>query len=150
MLNMDISDVSFTSFSTGFSEDAGYVVDPKSDEKRVFIPSPPTEYITKINPRPGVILLTESAITPDNADLDALKAYAKDKKLFLACPNDISIESLKATYEWMMSHAKTLNIDKNDFRIMYQGTKAEADDFVEYAADELDADLADAEEFILA
>ena len=39
-------------------EGLGTVVDPESETKEVFIPSPPTMATLKINPRPVVIYVT--------------------------------------------------------------------------------------------
>ena len=39
-------------------EGLGYFIDPESDTKQVFIPSPPTMATVKINPRPGIIYVT--------------------------------------------------------------------------------------------
>ena len=35
-------------------EGLGYIVDPESDTKQVFIPSPPTMTTVKTNPRSGI------------------------------------------------------------------------------------------------
>ncbi len=55
-----------------YEYDGGTVVDPKSDTKTVFIPSPPTKMEQKINPRPAIILFGCD-------DAEALKAKADEE-----------------------------------------------------------------------
>ncbi|MBQ3268129.1 MAG: hypothetical protein IJH08_09455, partial [Atopobiaceae bacterium] len=43
-----------------YEYEGGVCVDPKSDTKVVFIPSPPTKMEQKINPRPAIILFARS------------------------------------------------------------------------------------------
>ena len=44
-------------------EGLGYFIDPESDTKQVFIPSPPTMATVKINPRPGIIYVTGGKVS---------------------------------------------------------------------------------------
>lgn len=148
MGQIDISDVMFYEYDIDEDGQAGYIIDPKSDEKEVFIPSPPTKMIQKINPRVGVILVTETPITEDYENLDSLKAYAKEKKVFIACPEETDVDALESIYKYMQSKAKKLNIKKDEIVVQYLGNMENAaQEFVDYAIDELDADLDDAEEF---
>lgn len=147
---IDITDVKFEAYKTDYAEAAGYVVDPKSDEKEVFIPSPPTKMKTKINPRAGVILLAENPVTESYEKLDALKGYAKEEKLFIACVAENSTDAVEATYRYMISGSKRLNIKKDDICVKYIGDRADAaQTCVDYLIDELDADLEDAEELVI-
>lgn len=145
---IDITDVTCGIYGTEYADKAGYMVDPKSDLKEVFIPSPPTKLLTKINPRQGIILIADPAIEEGYEKMDELKAYAKEKKVFVACVAENSIEALEATYNFMIKEAKKLNIKKDDIQVRYMNDlKEHADAFVEYAMDEMDIEIEDAEEF---
>lgn len=144
---IDINDVTFEKYATEYANEAGFVVDPKSDEKEVFIPSPPTKVVSKINPRAGIILITEPAIDENYERLDELKAYAKSEKLFIACVAEKTVEAMEATYTYMVKGAKKLNIKKDDIQVKYMnGLEEQAQEFVDYAVDELDVEMEDAEE----
>ena len=62
-------------------EGLGYFIDPESDTKQVFIPSPPTMATVKINPRPGIIYVTGGKVKEGYEQLEALKDYAEKIKL---------------------------------------------------------------------
>ena len=123
-----------------YEYNGGTVVDPKSDTKTVFIPSPPTEMEQKINPRPAVILFGE-------ADVEALKAKADEEKVVFVLPADAEDETVEATVKLVITGAKKLNVKKNEVSVKYIGDDADAQAFVEYAVDDLDVELDDPEEF---
>lgn len=144
---MDINDVTFYAIAPD-DETLAYVIDPPSDTKEVVIPSPPSKKTVKINPREAVILFTKEPITEAYSELDALKAYAKENKLFIVSPSSTDTEVLSELYEHLTSKAITINIKKDEMSVRYMdGMESEAQAFVDYAVDELDADLEDAEEF---
>lgn len=126
-----------------YEYDGGTCVDPKSDTKEVFIPSPPTKMTQKINPRPGVILFGDW-------DIEALKAKADADKVVFVLPKDAEPENAEATFKFAVSSAKLLNVKKNEVTV---GATAEAleeaQKFVDYVVDELDGELDDAEEYSL-
>lgn len=124
----------------------GYVVDPESDTKEVFIPSPPTNAIVKINPRPVLILFSEETIDEGYARAEELKEYARSQKLFIMCPADLN--SVESVYQYLAKNVKDLNIKINEIQIKYMGDLADAaQEAVDYLVDELDVDVEDAEEF---
>lgn len=147
---LDIKDVTFEIYATEYAEEAGYIIDPKSDEKEVFIPSPPTKVMTKINPRAGIILFTDEPVSEESENLDKLKAFAKEQKQFLACVGENSVEAAAATYDYMISGAKTLNIKKSDIQVRYMGeAEAIAQEFVDYLVEEMDVEIEDAESLVV-
>ena len=124
-----------------YEYDGGTVVDPKSDTKTIFIPSPPTKMEQKINPRPAIILFGCD-------DAEALKAKADEEKVVFVLPNDAEEETVEATFKFVVNGAKKLNVKKDEVSVKYVGDAAEtAKAFVDYAVDELDAEFEDAEEF---
>lgn len=128
--------------------EVGYIVDPESETKEVFIPSPPTMTTVKINPRPVIILLANPAIGEGYDKVEELKAYAEAKKVFIACPDGTDTDAVEAAYTYIDKKAKTLNVKKNEVSVQYIGDLADvAQEAVDYLVDELDADIDDAEEF---
>ena len=122
---------------------AGTVVDPKSDTKEVFIPSPPTRMEQKINPRPAIILFGD-------ADVEALKAKADADKLVFVLPKDAEDDTVEATFKFVVGGAKKLNVKKNAVSVKFIGDAEDAAQaFLDYAVDELDAEFDDVEEFAL-
>lgn len=130
-------------------EELGFIVDPESDTKMVFIPSPPTNMLTKINPRPAVIYITGGKINEGYEKLEELKAYCEANKLVFICPAATDEEELAATYEYITKNAKTLNIKVENLSIKSDDAHLDAAQAaVDYFMDELDADeLDDAEVF---
>ena len=53
-------------------EGLGYVIDPESDTKQVFIPSPPTMTTVKTNPRPSIIYVTGGRSEEHTSELQSL------------------------------------------------------------------------------
>ena len=124
-----------------YEYDGGTVVDPKSDTKKVFIPSPPPEIEQKINPRPAIILFGE-------ADVEALKAQADEEKVVFVLPQDGENATFEATYKFTVTGSKKLNVKKTAVSVKATACALEtAQAFVDYVIDELDGDLDDAEEF---
>lgn len=76
-------------------EELGYIIDPPSDTKEVFIPSPPTMTTVKVNPRAAIIYVTGGKIVEGYDKLEALKAYAEENKLVLICPTATDAEEFE-------------------------------------------------------
>lgn len=128
-------------------EDLGFIIDPESDTKEVFIPSPPTMVTAKINPRPAIIYITGGKVVEGYDKLETMKDYAEKNKVVIVCPTAEDAEELGKTYEYVSMKAKLLNV-KND-QISIKGDADHMDlaqEAVDYAVDEMDADLDDAEE----
>ena len=131
-------------------EELGIIIDPPSDTKEVFIPSPPTMTTVKINPRNAIIYVTGGAVTEGCDQIEALKAYAEANKTMLICPTATDAEELGETYTYVKTKAKTINIKGNEIVVMGDADHMDAaQGLVDYAVDELDADIDDAEEFSL-
>ena len=125
----------------------GYAVDPESDTKVVTVILIGKQTV-KANPRPAVIYVTGGKITEECDQIEALKAYAEANKTMIICPEAADAEELAETYEYVTKKAKTLNIKGGEIIIMGDAENvAAAQELVDYAVDELDADLEDAEEF---
>ena len=129
-------------------EGLGVIVDPPSDTKEVFIPSPPTMTTVKIHPRKAIIYITGGKIIEGCAELGALKTYAEENKTMIICPKATNVDELAKTYEYVTKKAKTLNIEADGIAVMGDTENMDAaQELVDYALDELDADIDDAEEF---
>ena len=128
-------------------EDLGFIIDPESDTKEVFIPSPPTMVTAKINPRPAIIYITGGKVVEGYDKLETMKDYAEKNKVVIVCPTAEDAEELGKTYEYVSMKAKLLNVKKD--QISKKGDADHMDlaqEAVDYAVDEMDADLDDAEE----
>jgi hypothetical protein len=123
-----------------YEYDGGTVVDPKSETKKVFIPSPPTTIEQKINPRPAIILFGET-------DVEAIRAKADEEKVVFVLPADAEEETIEATFRLVVTGAKKLNVKADEVSVKFVGDGKDAQAFVEHTVNELDADLEDAEEF---
>ena len=122
---------------------AGSIIDPKSDTKTVFIPSPPTKIEQKINPRPAIILFGDF-------DVEALKSKADVEKIVFVLPSDADEDAVKTTCEFVIDGAKKLNVVADEVSVQADDAHMEAAQaFVDYAIDELDKDLDDASTFNL-
>lgn len=129
-------------------EELGFIIDPPSDTKEVFIPSPPTMTTVKINPRKVMIYVTGGKVVEGYDKLDALKEYAEANKVMIVCPEATDVDDLTKTYDYVIRKAKVLNVKANELAIMGDADNVGvAQELVDYAVDELDADLEDAEEF---
>lgn len=129
-------------------KDLGYIIDPPSDTKEVFIPSPPTMTTVKINPRNTIIYIAGGKIVEGYEKLDELKAYAKDNKVVIVCPTSTDAEEVAETYNYIDSKYKTLNIKKDAIAVKADEEFLDkAQEIVDYLVDELDADIDDAEVF---
>ena len=128
-------------------EDLGFIIDPESDTKEVFIPSPPTMVTAKINPRPAIIYITGGKVVEGYDKLDTMKDYAEKNKVVIVCPTAEDAEELGKTYEYVSMKAKLLNVKKDQISIKGDADHMDlAQEAVDYAVDEMDADLDDAEE----
>lgn len=128
-------------------EDLGFIIDPESDTKEVFIPSPPTMVIAKINPRPAIIYITGGKVVEGYDKLETMKDYAEKNKVVIVCPTAEDAEELGKTYEYVSMKAKLLNVKKDQISIKGDADHMDlAQEAVDYAVDEMDADLDDAEE----
>lgn len=129
-------------------EELGIIIDPPSDTKEVFIPSPPTMATVKINPRPSVIYITGGKVTEGCDQIEALKAYAEDNKTVLICPTSDDAEEVAKTFDYVTKKAKMINIKANEIAVMGDAEHMDAAQaIVDYLVDECDADIDDAEEF---
>ena len=127
-------------------EDLGFIIDPESDTKEVFIPSPPTMVTAKINPRPAIIYITGGKVVEGYDKLETMKDYAEKNKV-IVCPTAEDAEELGKTYEYVSMKAKLLNVKKDQISIKGDADHMDlAQEAVDYAVDEMDADLDDAEE----
>jgi len=125
-------------------EDLGFIIDPESDTKEVFIPSPPTMVTAKINPRPAIIYITGGKVVEGYDKLETMKDYAEKNKVVIVCPTAEDAEELGKTYEYV---SKLLNVKKDQISIKGDADHMDlAQEAVDYAVDEMDADLDDAEE----
>lgn len=128
-------------------EDLGFIIDPESDTKEVFIPSPPTMVTAKINPRPAIIYITGGKVVEGYDKLETMKDYAEKNKVVIVCPTPEDAEELGKTYEYVSMKAKLLNVKKDQISIKGDADHMDlAQEAVDYAVDEMDADLDDAEE----
>ena len=123
-------------------EAAGFVVEPESDTKMVFIPSPPTTTYQKINPRRAVLAITGGRICDTFEGLEQLKAYCADQKLVMVCPESVDPEEVSDTYEYMMTAARDLNIKRNELTVAADADHLDdANAVMEYLMDELDVEF---------
>ena len=84
----------------------------------------------------------------EDADVDALKAKADADKVVFVLPKDAEADTVAATFKFVVSDAKKLNVKKDKVSVKFIGAAAEiAQAFVDYAVDELEAEFEDAEEF---
>ena len=128
-------------------EDLGFIIDPESDTKEVLIPSPPTMVTAKINPRPAIIYITGGKVVEGYDKLETMKDYAEKNKVVIVCPTAEDAEELGKTYEYVSMKAKLLNVKKDQISIKGDADHMDlAQEAVDYAVDEMDADLDDAEE----
>ena len=66
----------------------------------------------------------------------------------IVCPEATDVDDLAKTYDYVIRKAKVLNVKANELAIMGDADNVGvAQELVDYAVDELDADLEDAEEF---
>ena len=131
-------------------EGLGYFIDPESDTKQVFIPSPPTMATVKINPRPGIIYITGGKVKEGYEQLEALKDYAEKNKVGILCPISTDPEEIAKTYQYIQKSGKLINIKRNELKVMGDADNMDAaQEAVDYLVDECDADIDDAEEFEL-
>ena len=80
-------------------------------------------------------------------DIDALKAKADEEKVVFVLPKDAEDETVEATFKFVVTGAKKLNVKKGEVSVKFAGDAGEtAQAFVDYAVDELDAEFEDAEE----
>lgn len=125
-----------------FEYEGGFVVDPESDTKEVFIPSPPTMMTVKINPRPVVIYITGKAVDESYEKIDALKAYAEENKVCFVCPSSDDAEEVGPSYTYVMKNAKKINVKPGELTIQCTSDAEDlAKEAVEYMVDELDAEV---------
>ena len=128
-------------------EDLGFIIDPESDTKEVFIPSPPTMVTAKINPRPAIIYITGGKVVEGYDKLETMQDYAEKNKVVIVCPTAEDAEELGKTYEYVSMKAKLLNVKKDQISIKGDADHMDlAQEAADYAVDEMDADLDDAEE----
>ena len=79
--------------------------------------------------------------------LSYMKDYAEKNKVVIVCPTAEDAEELGKTYEYVSMKAKLLNVKKDQISIKGDADHMDlAQEAVDYAVDEMDADLDDAEE----
>lgn len=131
-------------------EELGFIIDPESDTREVFIPSPPTMTTVKINPRNAIIYITGGKVVEGYEKLEKLKAYAESNKVVLICPEATDPEEVAETYSYVTTKYKTLNVKKDEIAVMAEADLVDAAQaIVDYLVDECDADIEDAEAFEL-
>lgn len=132
----------------GIYEDGlGYFVDPESDTKEVFIPSPPTMSTVKINPRSAIIYISGGVVKEGWDKLEALKDYAEKQKVAFVCPFSNDPEEVAKSYEWLHKKCRLLNIKRGEYSVKADSDNlGVAQDVVDYLVDECDADIDDAKE----
>ncbi|ESL03731.1 hypothetical protein GCWU000282_00896 [Catonella morbi ATCC 51271] len=129
-------------------EGLGTVVDPESETKEVFIPSPPTMATLKINPRPVVIYVTGGKVIEGYEGLEALKKHCEDNKVVFMCPTSTDAEEVAKTFDYIQKNTKNLNVKRDELTVMALPELMEvAQEIVDYFVDEKDADVDDATEF---
>ena len=101
-------------------EGLGYIVDPESDTKQVFIPSPPTMTTVKTNPRPGIIYITGGKVKEGYEKLEDLKNYAEENKVMIICPASLDPEEIAETYKYVTTKYKVLNVKRDE--LSYRAT----------------------------
>lgn len=131
-------------------EGLGYIIDPESDTKQVFIPSPPTMTTVKTNPRPSIIYITGGKVKEGYEKLEEMKAYAEENKIVIICPTSTDPEEVSETFKYVQNKYKVLNVKRDEISVMGDAdTMKAAQEVVDYLVDECDADVDDAEEFSL-
>ncbi len=129
-------------------EGLGNIIDPESDTKQVFIPSPPTMTTVKTNPRSTILYITGGKIVEGYEKLEELKAYAEENKVVFVCPTSKDPEEVAETFKYIQSKYKVINIKRDEITVMGDAdTMDDAQAVVDYLVDECDADVDDAEEF---
>ncbi|SHJ78565.1 hypothetical protein [Hespellia stercorisuis] len=130
-------------------EGLGTVIDPESDTKEITVILIGKQTV-KCNPRPGIIYVTGGKVTPDCAEIAALKKYCADNKVVLICPAATEGEELGKTYKYVYNKYKDLNIDIA--KVTVKGDEDYMDaaqELVDYALDEFDEELEDATKFAM-
>lgn len=129
-------------------EGLGNIIDPESDTKQVFIPSPPTMTTVKTNPRSTIIYIAGGKVVEGYEKLEDLKAYAEENKVVIVCPTSIDPEEVAETFKYVQTKYKVLNVKRDEIAVMGDADLMDAaQEVVDYLVDECDADVDDAEEF---
>ena len=129
-------------------EGLGTIIDPESDTKQVFIPSPPTMTTVKTNPRSTIIYIAGGKVVEGYEKLEDLKAYAEENKVVIVCPTSTDPEEVAETFKYVQTKYKVLNVKRDEIAVMGDADLMDAaQEVVDYLVDECDADVADAEEF---
>jgi hypothetical protein len=124
----------------------GLLVDPESDTKEVFIPSPPSMVQVKVHPRDAVVLVSGGVVRQGWSELAALEEYAESNKVAILCPFSDDPEEVAKSYLWLERKCRSLNIRYGCWRVMAtEGELEAARGVVDYLVTKLDADLDKAE-----
>ena len=140
----DVKKVSVYRYGAG--EELVCVIDPESDTKLVFIPSPPTTTTQKINPRTPVNNQTAVRAEQSPERLEAQKAYCAEQKLVFICTDSLVAEQIQQAYEYMTLNERNLNVKKD--RLVLKADAASMDaaqEAMDYLIDELDVEFEDEE-----
>jgi hypothetical protein len=118
--------------------DEGKIVDPPSDTKQTFVPSPPSMVDVKINPRPSMIVFGG-----EPSDIDAAGTYAVANKIVLVIPSSTDNDTLVSVIKYLSDNAKGLNVTDEYHVSALPGAEAEASAFASYYAEEYGTDITD-------
>lgn len=124
----------------------GYIVDPESDTKVITVILIGKQTV-KANPRPVVIYVAGGKIDENYEKLDELKAYCAENKVVYVCPKATDEDELGKTYTYIYKNYKDLNVLIDNVTVKAApGYLEAAQSVVDYALDEFDVELPDAEE----
>jgi hypothetical protein len=118
------------------------MVDPESDTKQIFIPSPPSLSIVKIHPRAAVFLMSSGKEEKLYEQIEVLKTYAQEQNVMLICPFTDDFVEFEKSFCWIDKKRRVLNIDHNRYSVMgCEGYEKEAKSLAEYLANKYDVAL---------
>lgn len=129
-------------------EGLGTIIDPESDTKVIPVILIGKQTV-KCNPRPAVIYISGGKVTADCAEIEKYKAYCAENKIMLVCPVEAEdYDELGKTYAYLKKNYKDLNILEDQISVKADEDKMEgAQNLIDYALDEYDTELDEAEVF---
>ena len=133
-----------------YQDGLGYLIDPESDTKQIFIPSPPSMNTVKIHPRPAIILISGGEVGPGCSRIDDLKSYADENKVVLVCPASNEPEKVAESFAWLDKKHRLLNVRQSGYSVMATpGNLEDAREVTEYICERFDVDLPEAAELVI-